>query len=211
MSIFTRGKVFISADKRSYIGYDAGTGLISLVVDDVVMMTASASALNIGAVDLAALLATAAEINRVADVSTRIVAVGASPLTLAPGTHEGKTVVLSLATGIAVTLPAATGSGARYKLVLGIANSSTNVYTIATAPTTDVFKGVIFGGDSTDGTGHAWQVASNSNKISLGGTAQAQGGSVGDTIYLEDTAAGIWTVMGFVQQGGTEANPFSHV
>lgn len=156
--------------------------------------------------------ATAAEINRAADVSARIVAVTTTPLTAALATHEGKTVTLALATGIAVTLPAASGSGARYKFVIATANSSTNTYTIATAPTTDIFQGSIYAGtDNGSGAGLTWPAASNSNLLTLGGTSHATGGSVGDTIEVEDIAAGVWAVQGHITQGGTEATPYSHV
>src|SRR5690349_14378419 len=43
------------------------------------------------------------------------VSVTGTTLTLAPGTHDGVLVVINSATGCAVTLPAATGSGAVYR------------------------------------------------------------------------------------------------
>lgn len=47
MSIFTRDKVYISADRASYIQYDAGTGLINFVVDGVTVASMSASAISL--------------------------------------------------------------------------------------------------------------------------------------------------------------------
>ncbi len=44
MSIFTRDKIWISADKASYIEYDAGTATFSLVVDGTTVMTSTSSA-----------------------------------------------------------------------------------------------------------------------------------------------------------------------
>lgn len=44
MSIWTRDKVFISADKASYIEYDPGTATFSLVVDGTTVLTSTASA-----------------------------------------------------------------------------------------------------------------------------------------------------------------------
>ncbi len=47
MSIFTRDKIWISADKRTYIEYDAGTATFSIVVDGTTAMTATSSAVAI--------------------------------------------------------------------------------------------------------------------------------------------------------------------
>lgn len=51
MGIFTRGKVWISTDKATYIEYDPGTGEAVLVVDGVTVLTGTAAA----GVDLSAL------------------------------------------------------------------------------------------------------------------------------------------------------------
>lgn len=174
-----------------------------------VAITATAAELN---ASVAGLLATTAEINRVADVSTRIVSLTTSPVTVSEAVHEGKVIALNLATGVAVTLPAASGTGDRYEFVIGTANSSTNNYTIATAPTTDIFQGSVYAGtDNGSGAGLTWPAASNSNKLTLGGTSHATGGSVGDRIRVTDIAAGVWSVEAMVTQGGTEATPYSHV
>jgi hypothetical protein len=45
MSLFTRDKVYISADKSVYIGFDEGTGEYSLVVRNVTVLKATSSAL----------------------------------------------------------------------------------------------------------------------------------------------------------------------
>jgi hypothetical protein len=57
------------------------------------------------------LAATAAEINRAAKNSTRPVAAGAASLTVTQALHDGKTIMLDQATGVAVTLPAMSGIG----------------------------------------------------------------------------------------------------
>lgn len=44
MSIFTRDKVFISADKASYIEFDPGTATFSLVVNGTTVLTSTSSA-----------------------------------------------------------------------------------------------------------------------------------------------------------------------
>lgn len=152
--------------------------------------------------------ASAAELNR-ASVSGRVVTVTTTPLTALLATHEGKTTVLSKADALAVTLPAASGSGARYRFVIGIAASGGS-YSIATAPTTDVFAGIALGTDDDGVPANSWATASNSNKITMDGSTQ--GGKVGDIVEIEDIAAGVWAITNMrLTQSGTEATPFSHV
>src|SRR5690349_7683671 len=87
-------------------------------------------------------LATAAEVNRVADVSTRIVTLVATGA-VDEATHEGKTLLLGEVGGdaaVTITLPAATGGGAKYKFKVSVLNTSGYVITHAG---TDVFKGSV--------------------------------------------------------------------
>lgn len=155
--------------------------------------------------------ASAAELNRLT-VSGRLVTVTTTPLTASLATHEGKTVVLSKADALAVTLPAASGSGARYRFVIGIAASGGS-YTIATAPTTDSFAGIALGTDDDGVPANSWATVSggsNTNKITMDGSTQ--GGKVGDIVEIEDIAAGVWAITNMrLTQSGTEATPFSHV
>lgn len=159
-------------------------------------------------IDGVAVTASAAELNR-ATVSGRIVTVTTTPLTASLATHEGKTTVLSKADALAVTLPAASGSGARYRFVIGIAASGGS-YTLAATPTTDVFAGIALGTDDDGVPANSWATASNSNKITMDGSTQ--GGKVGDIVEIEDIAAGVWAITNMrITQSGTEATPFSHV
>lgn len=152
--------------------------------------------------------ATAAEVNRVAQVSTRLVSATAANLTVTAALHEGRTVVLNRATGVAVSLPAATGSGARYRFVIGTATAGGS-QTIATVPTTDNFQGVVLGSDDDGVPANSWVAAANSNKITMDGSTQ--GGKIGDFVEVEDIAAAVWAIKSHLTQSGTEATPFSHV
>jgi hypothetical protein len=155
----------------------------------------------ISGTDLAAIdgvLATPAEINRVADVSTRIVTVVASGA-ITEAVNEGKTNLLGEVGGnalVALTLPAATGGGARYPFKVSVVNTSS--YTITTN-TTDVFKGTVINHDLdiTDGTLlHAFP-ATTQTIITLNGTTTG-GALIGDWITIIDAAAGQWFVDGVV-------------
>lgn len=156
------------------------------------------------------LLADAAEVNRVADVSTRIVTLVASGA-ISLATHEGKTLLLGEVGGnalCAMTLPAATGSGAKYLFKVSVANTSS--YTITTN-STDVYNGTVLAHDRdiTDGTLlHAFAATTQTIITLNGGTT---GGQIGDWIEIEDILTGVWSVRGVVAvpAGSNPATCFS--
>lgn len=155
------------------------------------------------------ILATGAEINRAADVSTRIVTI-TGDTTIAPATHEGKTLLLGEVGGdaaVAVTMPAATGSGAIYKFIVSVLNTSG--YTINKAGS-DLFKGSVtmLDNDSNAATAYA-AIAAGDDVLTLNGTTT--GGQVGDWVIFEDILAGFWHVRGalVVPAGSNVADPFS--
>lgn len=134
------------------------------------------------------------------------VSAGASTLTVTKVLHAGRTVVLSLAAGIAVTLPAATGGGDKYRFVIGL--TFTGAASIKVVGN-DIMKGtaILFadGGDTVVG----FNTAADSDTIDLFGTANSTGGMIGGYIELEDIAADTWWVRYVSDAGGTEATPFS--
>lgn len=151
---------------------------------------------------LSGLLATTAEINRATDLSTRIVNVTAATLALTLAEHDGKTVTLNRAAGIAVTLPAAAGTGARFRLFCGTTVTS-NTTTITRAGTDTLFGHIIQLADG--GATLAAYELPGSTVLTFNGTTQ--GGIKGDIIELEDVASGVWMVNGVVSATGAEATP----
>lgn len=152
-----------------------------------------------------ALTATAAEINRAADVSGRVVNCTASSLAVTELTHDGKVITLNRAAGIAVTLPAATGSGARFKIVVG--TTFTGAATIKVTGN-DIMKGtaILFadGGD----TSVAFATAADSDTITFAADTST-GGIAGAYVDLIDIATDTWFVAMVSDAAGTEATPFS--
>jgi hypothetical protein len=191
---------------RAAIPNNAASTTIISALDKIDNVTSSADELNI----TDGLLATAAELNRATDVSTRIVTITASGA-ISLATHEGKTLLLGEVGGnalCALTLPAATGSGAIYKFIVSVANTSN--YTITTDGS-DVYNGTILAHDRdvTDGTLlHAFQ-AITPTIITL--NAGTTGGRIGDWIIIEDILTGIWHVRGqvAVAAGSNPATMFS--
>lgn len=158
---------------------------------------------------LTGLLATAAEINRAADASTRIVNATSATLTCTELAHDGKTITLNRSGGIAVALPAATGSGTRLRFVVGTV--STTGYVFSSVVGTDLMEGIVLGASTTDSTTDAvnsWLSGATDDTVTLDGTTTG-GAAVGDWLEFEDISATGWAVRGMVTQSGTEATPFS--
>lgn len=130
-------------------------------------------------------------------------------LSLRADLHGGKTIIANKADGIAFTLPAATGSGAKYRIVVGTAITSNNLTVVVTGD--DVFTGHVLADDGDGEPANGFPTAANTNRITMGGTGNATGGVKGDIIELQDIAADTWSVRITGVQGGTEATPFSNV
>jgi len=120
--------------------------------------------------------------------------------------HAGRLIRLSAAAGQAITLPAATGSGVKYRFLVATSITS-NSTTIKAASADDSFVGMaLLGQDSADTVVQFDAVAGTSDTISLnGGTT---GGIIGMTIDIEDQAEGSFYVRVEGTATGTEATPF---
>jgi hypothetical protein len=152
-------------------------------------------------------LATVTEINNQVKLSTRLVAAGAT-LTLTTATHGGKTILFDTLAGSVVTLPAASGSGVRFRFRTKVLATS-NSHIVKVANASDIIQGILVA--SSDDAGNpakAWNTAATDDTITLNRTTT--GGVVrGEFIELEDIASNLWAVTGTIAQNGTEATPFS--
>lgn len=150
-------------------------------------------------------LATVAEVNRAADVSTRLIAAG-STLAVTEALHDGKTIKLDTATGSVCTLPAATGSGARFRFVVHtLATSNSHIVKVTG---NDVMYGFALVAQDGGDTSVMFETGADSDTITLN---RSTTGSTqkGETIEVEDIAADVWAVRVIVAATGTEATPFS--
>ena len=135
-----------------------------------------------------------------------VLAVTTATLAIAAATHSHRTLRAERAAGIAFTLPAATGSGDKYRIVVG--TTFTGNCTVAVTGN-DTFKGVALAAADTDDTVNAWEAVAGDNRITLNGTTT--GGYAGDVIELEDVKTDVWNATLILAQTGTEATPFSTV
>lgn len=153
------------------------------------------------------LLATVAEINRAADVSTRLIAAGAA-LTVTEAAHEGKIIVLDTAAGSTCTLPAATGSGGRYRFQIGtVATSNSHIVKVANASDTMVGQ-ILVVSDDAGNTVKPFFAAGTDDTITLNRTTTGSTRK-GEYVELIDMATNLWHVQGVIAATGAEATPFS--
>ena len=151
--------------------------------------------------------ATALEINRVCDLSSRLVAAGADE-TATLAAHGDRIILLDTAAGSTVTLPAAAGTGVRIKCIIS-AIATSNSHIIKVGDGTDTFKGSILLVDSdTAGTVTGFVTASDSDTITLNRTTQGSV-TVGEWIEFVDIAENVWAVSGCLTNSGSGATPFS--
>lgn len=149
--------------------------------------------------------ATADEINRACDVSARIVDATASTLAVTAALHDSKIVTLNRAAGIAVTLPAATGSGTKLHFIVGTTVTS-NTSTIKVTGNDTMVGSAIVAQDGGD-TNVMFEAGGTDDTITFDGSTT--GGIKGDSVELIDVATDLWWVRVVGSATGTEATPFS--
>ena len=132
-------------------------------------------------VDVGAIASTASEIDRVADVSARIVNCTASTLAVTEAAHSGKTIVLDRAGGIAVTLPAA-APGLKFRFI--VKTTFTGAASIKSATGADIMIGHAIMGNNSDNSIVNWPsiAADTADTIDLLGTSNSTGGMAGEEI-----------------------------
>jgi hypothetical protein len=101
------------------------------------------------------------------------------------------------------TLPAATGSGRKYKFYVGTVNTAN--YIIKSARVTDLFKGtVILAGASV----LSFTAGASNATFTLNGTTTG-GAAVCDWVEFVDLKANVWGVDAVLTYTGTAATPLS--
>ena len=157
-------------------------------------------------IDGTQITATAAEINRAADVSGRMVAAGGT-LTMTEAAHDGKIIKLDTATGSVVTLPTSTGGGAVYQFVVTVTATS-NSHVIKVGNATDEFRGYVIQDASEATAPNTWFAADNDDTITL--NRSTTGLAIqGEYFQIVDAIAGHYFVQGYSAANGVEATPFS--
>lgn len=118
--------------------------------------------------------------------------------------HAGRVVTVNNATGVAITLPEATGTGDTYDVFVGTTISSGALTIVAPSANTSFIGGV---GLSTDIAGVTILANTGDDTITMSGSTT--GGVLGSWVRFTDVAAGIFRLEGFLCSTGAEADPFS--
>lgn len=154
------------------------------------------------------LLATAAELNAVADLTGRVINVPAASteLTLTAATHAERLIVLPIITGagLTITLPAATGTGNKYTI---LNNGVQTVSVTVTALAGDIMTGLARGWHLTAGANDAFAPTATDIKYTFNVTTT--GGDKGDIMELWDIATDNWFVNVDFFGSGTLATGFA--
>lgn len=121
--------------------------------------------------------------------------------------HAGAIINLDTAAGSTAILPAATGSGIKYRFRVTVLATS-NSHIVKVNNTTDVMNGFAALRDDTADNAVMFFTAASSDTITLNRTTT---GSVvlGEIIEVEDIAAGVYLVKAFLANTGASATPFS--
>jgi len=133
-----------------------------------------------------------------------VVSATASTLTVTAAKHSGKIVVFNRAGGIATTLPAATGSGDRYRFLIGTTFTTSSTIKVVG---NDIMQGYALLAQDSGATSVMFETASDTDTITFSGTDT--GGYVGTEVELIDYAADTWFVKVIGSATGSEATPFS--
>ena len=132
--------------------------------------------------------------------------------TITNAAHAGRILLMGEVGGDAsatFTLPAATGTGAEFKFIVSVVNTSNYVIQVTGNDTID--GSVVVTNDSTDGGTASlisWPTVAASDTITLDGTTTG-GVNIGDYVLLTDIATDQYSVSGLLNASGTEATPFS--
>jgi len=166
-------------------------------------ITATVSELNI----MSGVTATAAELNRSTDISARIVTTTATALSLTVTQHAERVVLINTNSTVAntFTLPAASGSGAKFTLINGIAQTQGSI--VVAANGTDVMKGGVIIADTTAETAAGFLTSATSDKYTFNLTTM--GGLGADKVEAWDVAANTWQVQITAFGSGTLATGFA--
>lgn len=138
---------------------------------------------------------------------TKLISVTAdATLSLTAASHLGKKIIANKADGIIFTLPAATGTGDEYEVLVGTTITS-NALTVKVSDASHIMAGhAILLQDGGD-TNVAFETAADTDTVSANGSTT--GGIKGARWKFTDIGSNLWHVEVIGSATGTEATPFS--
>lgn len=123
--------------------------------------------------------------------------------------HSQALTTVNAAAGLTLTLPAATGTGDVYKVVVGTTVTSNNVV-IQVANATDEFHGFIVNVDAdTSDAVAAWPALDGDGYDTITLNGSTKGGIMGDSFTITDYASGKFLLEARTTGTGTVVTPLS--
>lgn len=122
--------------------------------------------------------------------------------------YAGNDIILTIAGAQTITLPAATGSGRRYRVIVGVTATGNKVIQVANS--TDEFAGVVYQVDTDTAdalVAYPAVDADGFDTVTLNGTTS--GGLAGDVVEFVDVASGLFMINGHTCGTGVVATPLS--
>ena len=167
-------------------------------------VSATAAELNL----MNGVTATTVELNRAADVSTRIVTATAATLLVTEALHDGKIITLDRVGGTVITMPEATGSGMVIEFLVITTMTTDTTIVLPDTVNTDLQGFAVISDDADNTTESQFIPAATEDLVTLnGGTT---GGLLGTRIKYIDIATDLWHVEIYDRTGAaTQATPFS--
>lgn len=137
-----------------------------------------------------------------------VVSTTATTYTLSATVNGNKLLIINTnsSSGCAVTLPAATGTGIKYEILNGIAQTQGSITVVRAG--SDVIAGRALSMDSSAVATHQ-NVFVTLTATTITWNRSTQGGIGHDHITLWDGASGTWRVLMESQTSGDDATPFS--
>lgn len=197
----------LEADYIYAVGVASTAANSAVFVDAVAFTTALATGAGggIGAVAMSANVASQYGWYKITSPLSGLYALTAATLTITSAL-SGKNIVINKADGTTITLPAASGSGNKYKFTLAAAITS-NSAIIKVANSSDIITGNAYVISDNSAAVLGYKTGATDDTITLNGTTT--GGLKGDIVEVEDVAANLFSVKVLTAATGTEATPFS--
>ncbi len=121
---------------------------------------------------------------------------------------SGKPILLDTAGGTTATLPAATGTGNKYKFVVTVSTTSA-AHKILAASSSDFIIGNAYGYTGSTAKVFGSPAATNHSIQMPNSGSQPSGGIIGDVFDFVDVGTNLWHCIGFYSAGTTPTTPFS--
>jgi hypothetical protein len=177
---------------------------LNLTVDDIIIVTGDQGGYELIVVSISSGAVTTGE-----SVRSSVPVAGGATITLTKATHDGKTIAFDTAAGTVMTLPAATGTGAKFRCMATVLCTSNSH--VLQCVGTDKMQGAVGIVDSDTGDAtiqFAALVGDAFDTVTMNRTTTGLG-APGDYVEVEDIVSGVWAINGTILASGTVATPFS--